>query len=83
MKVPPPGLLAVQSQEGVETTLIAGTVESDEEGGVARHWLLSTGQQAPEQITCTFLATSAAKARVDDTWYTYDLRLQGHAHIDP
>ncbi|MET7779179.1 hypothetical protein ABZT28_25955 [Streptomyces sp. NPDC005388] len=79
----PPGFLAVQSQEGVETTLIASTVESDEEWGVGRRWLLSTGRQAPEQITYPFLVTSAAKALVDDTWYTYDLRLQGHAHMDP
>lgn len=30
----------------------------------------------PEQITNPFLVTSAAKSLVDDTWYTYDLRLQ-------
>lgn len=67
--------------EGVETTLIASTVESDEERGVGRHWPLSTGQQAPEQITYPFLVTSAAKALVDDTWYTYDLLLHGIAPI--
>ncbi|MFF3582877.1 hypothetical protein [Streptomyces mirabilis] len=50
---------------------------------MGRHWLLSTGQQAPEHITYPFLVTSDAKALVDDTWYTYDLRLQGHAHMDP
>jgi hypothetical protein len=54
-----------------DTTLIAGTVESDEEWGAGRHWLLSTGRRTPEQITYPFPVTSAPNALADGTWYTY------------
>ncbi|MET9042714.1 hypothetical protein ABZX34_07465 [Streptomyces sp. NPDC004362] len=64
-----------------ETTLIAGTVESDEEWGVGRHWLLSTGQQTPEQITYPLPVTSAAQALADGTWYTYATSDFGAMHI--
>lgn len=54
-----------------ETTLIVGTVESDEEFGTGRHWLVDTARmQLIDQLTYPFEVSGLPKPLGDGTWYT-------------
>jgi len=54
-----------------ETTLVTGTVESDEEWGAGRHWLLRTSPaRPPEEIAYPFPVSGVPTALGDGTWYT-------------
>ncbi|MFF4350205.1 hypothetical protein [Streptomyces sp. NPDC001530] len=54
-----------------ETTVIAATVESDEEWGDGRHWLISTtARHSPHRVTYPFPVSGLPMALGDGTWYT-------------
>ncbi|MFE4833020.1 hypothetical protein [Streptomyces sp. NPDC056672] len=54
-----------------EDTLVVGTVESDEEFGMGRHWLIdTTGMRPINQLAYPFEVTGLPKALGDGTWYT-------------
>jgi hypothetical protein len=56
-----------------ESTVIAGTAESDEEWGEGRHWLLrTTGTREPEQLRYPFPVSGIPTALGDGTWYTVE-----------
>ncbi|WP_069462066.1 hypothetical protein [Actinacidiphila rubida] len=55
-----------------ETTVIAGTVESDEEWGEGRHWLIDVSlERAPVQVEYPFTVTSPPFAIGEGSWYTF------------
>ncbi|MEU9107772.1 hypothetical protein AB0D54_26250 [Streptomyces xanthophaeus] len=52
-------------------TLVVGTVESDEEFGMGRHWLVDPARnRLIDQITYPFEVSGLPKALGDGTWYT-------------
>ncbi|MFJ9576194.1 hypothetical protein ACIRQF_07365 [Streptomyces sp. NPDC101191] len=54
-----------------ENTLVVGTVESDEEFGTGRHWLIdAVHMQLIDQIAYPFPVPGLPKALGDGTWYT-------------
>ncbi|MET9773442.1 hypothetical protein ABZ023_04130 [Streptomyces sp. NPDC006367] len=54
-----------------ESTLVVGTVESDEEFGTGRHWLVDTaGMRLIGRIDYPFEVPGTPKALGDGTWYT-------------
>lgn len=58
-----------------ESTLVLGTVESDEEFGTGRHWLVDAVQmRLIDRITYPFEVPGLPKALGDGTWYTVSNR---------
>ncbi|MGF1424975.1 hypothetical protein ACQRUO_00510, partial [Kitasatospora sp. LaBMicrA B282] len=56
-----------------EQTVITGSLESDEEWGAGRHWLLDTGAGSgavPELVAYPFPVPGLPTAIGDGTWYT-------------
>ncbi|MGW7043552.1 hypothetical protein ACWGDT_12725 [Streptomyces avermitilis] len=54
-----------------EDTAVVGTVESDEEFGAGRHWLVDvTGMRVAAQLTYPFSVSGLPRALGDGTWYT-------------
>ncbi|MEU9801965.1 hypothetical protein [Streptomyces sp. NPDC051000] len=54
-----------------EHTVIAGTVESDEESGAGRYWIVDlTGRGTVEPLVRPHPVTGTARALGDGTWYT-------------
>ncbi|MGW5134162.1 hypothetical protein [Streptomyces sp. NPDC004135] len=54
-----------------ENTVVIGTVESDEEFGAGRHWLVDTARmRLTDQLTYPFEVSGLPRAFGDGTWYT-------------
>ncbi|WP_258053668.1 hypothetical protein [Streptomyces sp. Ru72] len=54
-----------------ESTLVVGTVESDEEFGTGRHWLVDAADmRLIDRLTYPFEVSGLPKALGDGTWYT-------------
>ncbi|MEV0010379.1 hypothetical protein AB0M10_13140 [Streptomyces sp. NPDC051840] len=54
-----------------EDTVVAGTVESDEEFGEGRHWLVEASRMRPvDRIAYPFEVTGLPSGLGDGTWYT-------------
>ncbi|MFF3584732.1 hypothetical protein [Streptomyces mirabilis] len=54
-----------------ESALVVGTVESDEEFGTGRHWLVDTASmRLIDRLTYPFEVSGLPKALGDGTWYT-------------
>ncbi|MFC5637216.1 hypothetical protein [Streptomyces bullii] len=54
-----------------EDTVVVGTVESDEEFGTGRHWLVDTARmRLTDRLTYPFEVSGLPQALGDGTWYT-------------
>ncbi|MFD6287797.1 hypothetical protein [Streptomyces sp. NPDC060205] len=54
-----------------EDTVVVGTVESDEEFGTGRHWLIDAARRGPvDRLVYPFEVPGPPRALGDGTWYT-------------
>ncbi|MEH0424459.1 hypothetical protein [Streptomyces sp. B21-083] len=54
-----------------EDSVIVGTVESDEESGMGRHWLIDAARmRLTDRLIYPFEVSGLPKALGDGTWYT-------------